>query len=202
MDVLVYVETNFLMSVAMGRENRGDDLLAAVSSSVRVAIPSSCYMESFSAFEDEQKRRNRFHDELNRQIGQLRRDVTSSNARDLLRNLEDGRLANGLLSNDVRDRLYRFVDRAAVVLEPIVESAAVVRESVGSSIIPDPTDNLILHAILDHARRHPGIVKAMLTENARDFDLVEVREALAEFGVSRSFRSAADLLGWLGSVPQ
>jgi hypothetical protein len=58
MDVIVYVETNFLMSVAMGREGRGDDLLAAVSSSVCVAIPSGCYMESFSAFEDEQKRRN------------------------------------------------------------------------------------------------------------------------------------------------
>jgi rRNA-processing protein FCF1 len=56
-DVIVYVETNFLMSVAMGREARGDDLLAAVSASVRVAIPSGCYMESFSAFEDEQKRR-------------------------------------------------------------------------------------------------------------------------------------------------
>ena len=64
MDVIVYVETNFLMSVAMGREGRGDDLLAAVSASVRVAIPSGCYMEWFSAFEDEQKRRNWFRAEL------------------------------------------------------------------------------------------------------------------------------------------
>ena len=50
MDVIVYIETNFLMSVAMGREGRGDDLLAAVSGSVCIAIPSGCYMESFSAF--------------------------------------------------------------------------------------------------------------------------------------------------------
>jgi hypothetical protein len=48
-EVIVYVETNFLMSVAMGREGRGDDLLAVVSACVRVAIPSGCYMESFSA---------------------------------------------------------------------------------------------------------------------------------------------------------
>ena len=67
MDVIVYVETNFLMSVAMGREGRGDDLLAAVSASVRVAIPSGCYMESFSAFKDEQKRRNWFRAELDKQ---------------------------------------------------------------------------------------------------------------------------------------
>jgi rRNA-processing protein FCF1 len=80
MDVIIYVETNFLMSVAMGREGREDDLLAAVSASVRVAIPSGCYMESFSALEDEQKRRNGFRVELEKQIAQLRRDSTSANA--------------------------------------------------------------------------------------------------------------------------
>lgn len=85
MDVIVYVETNFLMGVAMGREARGNDLLASVSATVRVAIPSGCYMESFSAFEDEQKRRNWFRAELDKQIGQLRRDTTSANAGTLLR---------------------------------------------------------------------------------------------------------------------
>ena len=84
MDVIVYVETNFLMSVAMGREARGNELLAAVSASVRVAIPSGCDMESFSAFEDDQKRRKGFQAELDRQIGQLRRDTTSANAGTLL----------------------------------------------------------------------------------------------------------------------
>jgi len=51
-DVIVYVETNFLMSVAMGREGRGDDLLAAVSASVRVAIPSGCY---YAGMEEDHK---------------------------------------------------------------------------------------------------------------------------------------------------
>jgi rRNA-processing protein FCF1 len=105
-DVIVYVETNFLMSVAMGREGRGDDLLAAVSASVRVAIPSGCYMESFSAFEDEQKRRNWFRAELDKQIGQLRRDTTSANAGTLLRRLEESRIANDQLLNDVQARLF------------------------------------------------------------------------------------------------
>lgn len=37
-------------------------------------------------------------------------------------------------------------------------------------LIPDPTDNLILHSILDHARRFPEATKALLTDNTRDFD--------------------------------
>jgi rRNA-processing protein FCF1 len=181
-DVIVYVETNFLMSVAMGGEARGDNLLAAVSASVRVATPSGCYMESFSALEDEQKRRNWFRAELEKQIGRLRRDTTSANAGTLLRRLEESRIANDQLLNDVQARLFQFVERAADILEPIPETAAIVQRAVTAMVIPDPTDNLILHSILDHARRFPGATKALLTENTRDFDTEDVQ-------------------GWLGSLP-
>jgi PIN domain len=199
-DVILYVETNFLMSVAMGREARGDDLLAAVTASVRVAIPSGCYMESFSAFEDEQKRRNWFRAELDKQIGQLRRDTTSANAGTLLRLLEESRIANDELSNDVQARLFQLVERAAGVLEPIPETAAIIQSAVGSMIIPDPTDNLILYSILDHARRFPGALKALLTDNTNDFGTQDVHAALATVGIEKHFRSVTNLLGWLGSL--
>lgn len=204
MDAIIYVETNLLTSVAMGREARGDDLLAAVSAgaSVRVAIPSGCYMESFSAFEDEQKGRNRFRAELEKQIAQLGRDTTSANARDLLRRLEESRIANDELLNDVQTRLFRFVDRAAGILEPIAQTPAVIQRAVSEMLIPDPTDNLILHSIVDHANLFPDAAKAFLSENTRDFDTEEVRTALAAAGMHRPFRSIANVLGWLASLPR
>ena len=206
MDVIVYVETNFLMSVAMGREGRGDDLLAAVSASVRVAIPSGCYMESFSAFEDEQKRRNWFRAELDitphKQIVQLRRDTTSANAGTLLRRLEESRIANDQLLNDVQARLFQLVDRAAGILESIPETPAIIQRAVTAMLIPDPTDNLILHSILDHAGRFPGATKALLTDNTRDFDTEDVQAALAAAGINRPLRSVTNVLGWLGSFPR
>lgn len=110
MPVILYVETNFLMSVATGREANGNDLLAAITADFRVVIPSGCYMESFSAFEDEQKRRNGFKNELDQQIAPLRRDITSANAASLLANLEQSRIANDKLLNDVLARLFTFVD--------------------------------------------------------------------------------------------
>lgn len=200
MDVIVYVETNFLMSVAMGREARGDDLFAAVAPSLRVAIPSGCYMEAFSAFEDEQRRRNWFRAELEKQIGQLRRDTTSANAGELLRRLEESRIANDELSNDVQTRLFQVVDRAAGILEPIPESPATIHRALTSMLIPDPTDNLILYAILDHASRFPEATKALLTDNTKDFDTSEVRSALAAVGINKYFRSVTNLLGWVGSL--
>jgi hypothetical protein len=199
-DAVVYVETNFLMSVAMGREARGDDLLAAVSTSVRVAIPSGCYMESFSAFEDEQKRRNWFRAELEKQISQLRRDTTSTNAGTLLRLLEESRIANDQLLNDVQVRLFQFVDRAAGVLERIPETPAILHAAVSHMLIPDPTDNLILHSILDHGAHFPNAAKALLNDNTTDFSTPEVLAALATVGIGKPFRTVANLLGWLGSL--
>ena len=184
----------------MGREGSGDDLLAAVSGSVRVAIPSGCYMESFSALEDEQKRRNWFRAELDKQITQLRRDTTSANAGTLLRRLEESRTANDQLLNDVQARLFQLVDRAAGILEPIRETPAVIQRAVNAILIRDPTDNLIVHSILDHAHRFPGTTKALLTENTRDFDTEDVHAALAAAGIDRSFRSVTNVLGWLGSL--
>jgi hypothetical protein len=200
-DVILYVETNFLMSVAMGREARGDDLLAAVSASVRVAIPSGCFMESFSAFEDEQKRRNWFRAELEKQIGQLRRDTTSANAGALLRLLEESRIANDDLLNDVQARLFQFVDRAAGILELIPETPAIIQRAMAAMLIADPTDNFILQAILDHSSRFPGATKALLTENTRDFNAEDVQAALAAAGINRTFRSVTNVLGWFGSLP-
>ncbi|WP_422927255.1 PIN domain-containing protein [Singulisphaera sp. PoT] len=136
MGVIIYVETNFLMSVAMGREEKGYELLDAVSESVRVAIPSGCFMESFSAFEDEKKRRGWFRDQLDKQINQLKRDATSKNARELLANFTESRLANDRLLNDIQDRLFRFVDRASGVLDRIAESDKVLGQSISEILIP------------------------------------------------------------------
>jgi rRNA-processing protein FCF1 len=199
-DVIVYVETNFLMSVAMGREARGHDLLAAVSASVRVAIPAGCYMESFSALEDEKGRRNWFGGEIEKQIKQLRRDTTSANADTLLARIEESRIANDELVNDIQDRLFRFVDRAMPVLEPIRETPGIIHNAVSNMLIPDPTDNLILHSILDHANHFPAPNKALLTDNTKDFNTPEVLAALAAVGINRPFRTVENVLGWRHSL--
>ena len=120
----------------------------------------------------------------------------------LFRRLEESRIANGELLNDVQARLFQFVDRAAGILEPIPQTPAVIQRAVTAMLIPDPTDNLILHSILDHAGRFPGATKALLTENTRDFGTEDVQAALAAAGINRPFRSVANVLGWLGSLPR
>lgn len=201
MGVIVYVETNFLMSVALGRDARGGDLLAlATSAKLRVAIPAGCYMEAFSAFEDEGNRRGRFRAELENQIAQLRRDITSPHAGELLRHLEESKLVNARLLDDVQDRLFRFVEQAAPVFEQIHAPPSILVEAVTIPLIADPTDNLILRSVLDHATRCPEETKALLTDNTKEFGLPEVRTALVAAGVEKHFRNAEAVIGWAGAL--
>ena len=48
--VVLYIETNFLMSVAKGQDPQADSLLQNTPSSVRLAIPGICYMEALSIY--------------------------------------------------------------------------------------------------------------------------------------------------------
>jgi hypothetical protein len=198
--VILYVETNFLMSVAMGREAKGNDLLAAITADFRVVIPSGCYMESFSAFEDEQKRRNWFKNELDQQIAQLRRDITSANAASLLANLERSRIANDKLLNDVLARLFTFVDQAAPRIDQLHPTPDIIHNAVTNMLIPDPTDNFILHSILADAHARPADTKALLTGNTRDFCTRDVEAALKAAAINKHFTDVIAALGWHGSL--
>ena len=72
---ILYIETNFLISHATGRDARTDEILTRSPDRFRIVIPGVCFME---AFEAEPKRHNRLVGDLQKQIGQSRRNVVSA----------------------------------------------------------------------------------------------------------------------------
>lgn len=188
------------MSIATGRDPQANALLQSTPASVQLAIPSICFMEALSALEQEQKYRRRFEHELNLQISQLRRDVSSSHAQSLLALLRESKTENEELLKDVEDRLFQALDQISSKAEMIVLTADILRESRITSFSDiDRTDNLILHCILHHARLHPSDVKVFLSSNDRDFGKMEVQTALRNAGVTNYFVRTQDFLGWLQS---
>lgn len=61
--MILYVETNFLMAVATGRESGVQDLLQTVPPLV-LALPTISIMEAFSALEADSKGRKEFDRQL------------------------------------------------------------------------------------------------------------------------------------------
>jgi hypothetical protein len=64
--------------------------------------------------------------------------------------------------------------------------------------VEDPTDNLILTTILQHASSRPSVKKAFLSENSKDFAKNDVKRIL-EVAEVKYFRDAGNALGWLKS---
>jgi len=193
--VILYIETNFLMAVATGRDPDAHELLK-VTPPLVLALPTIASMEAFSALEDDLKGRKRFEGQLDLQIGQLRRDNTSPNASDLLASLEQARIQNAKLMNDVQGRLFDLVRDLSSKATLIDTSAQTLRDAVDHELIErEPTDNLILHTFLYHAQHHASEAKALLTENAKSFGQPEAQNALISAGI-KSFNRSGAFLGW------
>jgi hypothetical protein len=200
--VILYLETNFLMSIATGRDAEASELLADASTGITRALPQICFMEALTALLDERRRRNSFSHQINQELVQSRRDLTSSHAAALRAFLDGALIENERLLEDTDARLFDAVELLSqrAVLIPL--SSRVLDKARGRILIEDPTDNLILHNILDHAHANPADVKVLLSGNRKDFGTEAVRGALQEAGIDKYFTDAKNALGWYRSQPQ
>jgi rRNA-processing protein FCF1 len=198
---ILYIETNFLMSIATGREAEAIMLLRDLSSSVQLVIPSICYMESLSALEDELKRQNYFKEQLSRQISETKRDVTSEQVASLSFHLEESLIYYRNRIGEIKFRLREAIYMLSQKAEMIVLNTEIIEASLNTTLIgKDPTDNLILHCILSHARLRPTETKVFLSGNVKEFrKLPEVQDALREVGITKYFSRTEDFIGWLQS---
>ena len=206
--MILYVETKFLMGAATGREAGVDGLLALPRSALRLILPAICVMEAWSAFEDERKRRNAFRQALDTQISQLLRDRTSVHAAALSRHLQRAQVENSDVLDDIRVRLRDVQEKMAGRREgfPAADllplTTAVLAQDFTTGPTGDPTDNLILAIILEHARRNPNETRVFLSGNTRDFGTTEIRALLLDAGITEYFARTEAFLGWLQARSQ
>ena len=204
--VILYVETNFLMTVAKGQDTQADTLLQNTPPSVCLAVPAICYIEALSIWEKEKEYSQQFRKELDKQINDSARDNTSPHAKSLLFYLEQSNLANKRRLNDIQNRLSQAIDQLLIKAEMITLTAEILREISETTLIKPETflikndlmDNLILHCVIAHARLHPIENKVFLSGNNNDFGKQEVQVALRDAGVKYFTRTEA-FLGWLES---
>ena len=207
--MILYVETNLLVGFAKGPEPRMAELLDAVHSGLRIVLPSICIMEALSVFDAERRARNRFTNELQTQLTQLRRDVTSPHSASLVTSLDSAVVANTGLLNDIQARLALILERmsglphsrpAELIDLPPRSLGMMLRLDV--AFILNPTDTLILQTILNHARQDGDPVKAMLTGNTNDFATPETQNAMQRAGINFFFPNTEAVLGWLQGHPE
>jgi hypothetical protein len=196
---ICYVETNYLVGVVTGRlvsEDYADQLVRHVFSDIHVVLPEVCLMEALKWFESERKARDRFHADLRKQTHEAKRDRVSELAPDLASHLELSLVRSDEYLGYMELRLYETIDSFARDGELIHLTYDILDDFMDINYIDDPSDNLILHCVAHHARKHPQEKKAFVSDNTKDFKDPGVEAFLRKIGV-KYFARAEAALGWL-----
>jgi hypothetical protein len=153
-----------------------------------------------SALEDELKRQNSFGQQLSRQVSETKRDVTSEYAASLSFHLEESFIYYGYRVGEIKSRLREAISLMSRNSEMIALNPEIIEASLNATLIEkDPTDNLILHCILSHARSHSTETKVFLSGNFKEFGIPAVQDVLREAGITKYFSVTKNFLGWLQS---
>jgi hypothetical protein len=170
LSLILYIETNYLMGIATGRDPSLDELLSSVherlsgKGQVRVVSPQACIMEALKVLESMQSEGDQLERSLMRRIGELRRDTTSEQAGNWLSRLENAVVANDEFLEVINSRLFEAIRAFGRRAELIGLDTEILEKSLELKPIgDDAADNLILHCILAHARRNQEASKVLLT---------------------------------------
>lgn len=190
----IYVETNFIIAAAVGREPRWKEVLDVAPDAV--AIPAVCFMEAMSVLEDLRKAALRFRDQLGSEMADVTRRIGLSKSKEYFAALNVADIQRGALWEEVEETLVGVVAEMttkAVMLPMPID----VLRNAATEVMKDPTDNLILaHLVADGLVA--GAPKYFLSENKNDFSRDEPQQALKSAGIEY-FASADALLGHLGA---
>lgn len=210
---ILYIETNFLIAIAKGQDPEAKNLLDNPPNEVRIFIPNICYVEAVSVFKIEKQVRESFKTEIEKKIKEARRDLSSLHAQSLCRNLDQAKIDNDSLLNDIQYRLSSAIDggtsQAKSIFLPddqLQNTCRIMLTQPETLLVKnDIMDNLILRCILNHADSHSqekkafiSDNKAFISDNKEDFGKPEVKEALRNAGI-KYFTKAQYFLKWFNS---
>ncbi|MBG1271315.1 PIN domain-containing protein [Nostoc sp. WHI] len=202
--ITLYIETNFFITFAKNQDKNSEDLVYSKFSDkmslIKISTPSICYMESLSVLKNERNNSNRFKDNLDTEITKLQGDINSQNSKEIQKCLEEAIIKNKARINDINIRLFKVLEWAANNVELINLESSILITSLNQQFIPDPTDNLILHCILAHAKTSSDDQKVLLSGNSKDFGTKEIKQVLGAAGIQKYVASTGDFLGWLQSI--
>lgn len=198
--MLVYIETNLIVGIAIGREINANLLLSRINPECRLFVPSVCLLEALIALEGQQNQLKKLTESLDMSISQIERSPQRSTSNEM-RSLTECRDAAGRLLDRLKPDLSNAIGEVFQVAEVITPSAYHVQKTLDNPILKRNKalrDNLILECILEHATTQSDTQKAFLSSNTKEFGSEEALFALRTSGLIY-FSNTNSLINWIDS---
>lgn len=202
MEVILYLETNFILAMAKGQNGFANNILQNLTEDLTIAMPSICLMESLVAWENQQKRSKSFTQAVRIEISEAKRNVRSEDARSVVEFLERSVVTyeNVLVELDNRfENALETLNNRVELIEPKIKNLLSTLRQPSLNKKSERRDDFILQCILDHASSNQDKTKAFFSENSKQFWQPVVRNILRERGI-RYFSNRSNLEGWLQSL--
>jgi predicted nucleic acid-binding protein len=183
--VIVYVESNFVLELALGQEQAADAeliLAAAERGSIELAIPDVSFGEPFSTVLVRSRTRERVVTQLNQQIQDLTRSPRTMAHMAALQPipalLQQLDAAENLAVFSVAERLLHAGRTLRLSADSLTKARA-----FQAQFGLQPFDAIIIGAVVsDLAQQPQGSDRWFVSRNWRDFDDPGIRADLAQFG--------------------
>jgi PIN domain len=194
--IFFYIETNFLIGYAKDQDKDAEILLNILKSLplLKILIPSVSCMEALSVLENEGGTRNYFEQILDKEIKKLQNNVKSQYSKQICTSLDSAIVSNVAMAADINDRLFQVLGWVAQDVELIQLEQSGLKASLDNELISDPTDNLILHSILNHSNQNSDVTKVFLSNNSSDFGTKEIKTVLTSAGMQKYLSTTKDFL--------
>lgn len=199
MSDLVYIETNFIMAIASGRDSQAEAFLSNPSTQITLLMPSICYMEALIAFEAEKKRRQIFNESLALEINEARRNLSSESAKSVGLYLEQASIASDNLFNELQINFLKVMELIANQVELIHPQKDSIIKTFKEPIFykqKELRDDFILQCILSHSKENLQNRKFFVSGNTKQFNQSRVQNILRESEIIY-FSNTQNLLQWL-----
>ena len=174
--MILYIETNFIIRAAKGRDQRAEDLLDVPPEKLTIALPDVCLMEAWIPFERAKARRpfaNAGWEDAMKEIADDLAQDTVSPAAQMARtsitaveaSIKQAELDLDGWLNEFERRLLEFLRRIQHRCTLLPTTAVALSDFLTQPGMGRRRDSLILFSILEHARQHPHEERALLTND-------------------------------------
>jgi len=198
--VIAYVETNFVLEVALLQDEHQDCLkilALAKKDSLRLVVPAVSLVEPYATLTRRRKERGQLCEVLSRELKHLIRSESYRRHKSAMDDIVSLLMRSG---QEEKDRLNSAIRELLSVAEVIPLTADVVASALAFQTQPglSPPDALVYASVRSHLDLAARGKSCFLNKNAKDFDVPDIQAALAQRGCKILF-SFRDGFGYIKS---
>ncbi|MDB5246973.1 MAG: hypothetical protein JWQ40_1367 [Segetibacter sp.] len=188
--MIVYVESNFVLEIALRQEQLescNSIIQLAEESKLQLVLPAYSLVEPYEVIRRHAIQRKKFSNELKNELQQILRSESYKEETVTILKVGDLLLKSG---EDAKQQLEEMILRLIKASMTIPLTADIITNAIEFQVKNtfSPQDSLVYASVISHLKSAPNEEKCFLNRNSKDFDDPEIVKELDRYGCKIMFQ--------------